>query len=35
VRELGMTRQEVRTAESEALKRLARMREIESLKEAA
>jgi RNA polymerase primary sigma factor len=35
VRELGMTRQEVRAAESEALKRLARMREIESLKEAA
>jgi RNA polymerase primary sigma factor len=35
VRELGMSRAQVRAAESEALKKLARMREIEALKEAA
>ena len=35
VRELGMSREQVRQVESEALKRLARMREIESLREAA
>jgi RNA polymerase primary sigma factor len=35
VRELGMSRNQVRRIESDALKRLARMREIESLKEAA
>jgi RNA polymerase primary sigma factor len=35
VRDLGMSRAQVRAAEADALKRLARMREIESLREAA
>jgi RNA polymerase primary sigma factor len=35
VRELGMSRDQVRATESQALKRLSRMREIEALQEAA